>query len=266
MKTLTSFGCGNMASAIIQGMFGEKAKLRYLLYTPSKTKAQALSKVVGGEVLDSLEELESADFYMISCKPQQFSELAKDIKGKLNPKAVVISILAGTTVETISDSLGVSNVLRIMPNTPTLVGAGVNAFYFSESVETKRRDELVELFSTFSKVFVFKKEEEIDVITGFSGSGPAYIFEFSRLLTEKMISMGVSEEIATEMIKWTVFGSAKLQLESEDSSETLRNKVTSKNGVTYEALEKFKELKFENMIDQALNCAYNRSKELSKES
>jgi pyrroline-5-carboxylate reductase len=266
MKKLLSFGCGNMAGAIIKGMKANSCDLSYTLFTPSKTRAQALAKDVEGEVLEDLSKIPKADYYMISCKPQQLEELSKSIKGKLSKDSVIISILAGTTVSRLKEALGVEKVLRVMPNTPTLVGAGVNAFHFSSEVSKNERDELVSIFSSFSRVFDFEKEEEIDIITGFSGSGPAYIFEFSRLLTEKMISMGIDKEVATEMIKWTVFGSSKLQVESSESSETLRNNVTSKNGVTYEALEKFKELNLENMIDQALNCAYNRSIELSKES
>ena len=266
MKKLLSFGCGNMARAIIEGMHGSRSKLSYTLFTPSKTRAVSLAKDVEGVVLESLENIPRCDYYMISCKPQQLEELSKSIKGKLNPDATVISILAGTTVKRLQEALGIQNILRIMPNTPTLVGAGVNAFHFSNDFDSIIKNELVELFSSFSKVFTFEKENEIDKITGFSGSGPAYVFEFSRLLTKKMISMGIESDTAAEMIKWTIFGSAKLQLESSESSETLRNNVTSKNGVTYEALEKFKELNFENMIDQALDCAYNRSIELSKES
>ena len=264
MKELTSFGCGNMAQAIIEGMFKEGASLSFSLYTPSNTRAIELAAKVSGTHFSSLQEVPRSDFYMISCKPQQLDELAFNIKGKLNPDAVIISILAGTTTETIKSTLGVSKVLRVMPNTPSLVGAGVNAFYFSSEVSVSERSFLTEVFQSFSKVFTFDEEREIDVITGFSGSGPAYIFEFSRILIEKMTSMGIDKEIATEMIKWTFYGSSKLQLESDDSSEELRNKVTSKKGVTYEALEVFKESKFEKIVDKALDAAYTRSIELSK--
>ena len=264
-KTLLSFGCGNMANAIIQGLYNSQADLSYTLFTPSQTKAVSLSQIVAGEVLTSLNKIPSSNYFMISCKPQQLEELAKDIKSKLNEDSIIISILAGTTVETLQKLLGVQKVLRVMPNTPILVGAGVNAFYFSKEVSKSERQELIELFSKFSKVFTFESELEIDKITGFSGSGPAYLFEFSRLLTEKMISMGIEEQIATDMIKWTIYGSAKLQLDSNDSSERLRENVTSKNGVTYEALEVFKKMDFKNMVDNALDAAYNRSIELSKQ-
>jgi pyrroline-5-carboxylate reductase len=266
MKNLVSFGCGNMARAIIEGMKSKNNNINYTLYTPSKTRAISLAKDVDGIVLEDLDTIPKANYYMISCKPQQLDELSKSIKGKLDPDSIIISILAGTTVKRLQEAFGVKIVLRIMPNTPTLVGAGVNAFYFSNDFDSNSKSDLINLFSSFSKVFTFNNENEIDKITGFSGSGPAYIFEFSRLLTNKMISMGIDSEIAEEMIKWTVYGSAKLQLESSESSETLRNNVTSKKGVTFEALEKFKELNLENMIDQALDCAYNRSIELSKES
>ncbi|OUR97910.1 pyrroline-5-carboxylate reductase [Halobacteriovorax marinus] len=266
MKSLLSFGCGNMARAIIEGLYNKQAELSYTLYTPSQKRAIELAGVVNGVVLETLLEVPKCDYYMLSCKPQQLKELASEIKGKLNPDAVVISILAGSTVATIQDLLGVTKVLRIMPNTPALVGAGVNAFYFSDEVSASEREHLVKLFDSFSKVFVFETEDEIDKITGFSGSGPAYIFEFSRILIQKMVDMGIGADVASEMVKWTVFGASKLQLESNEGPETLRNNVTSKKGVTYEALEVFKSENMQLMVEKAIDAAYNRSKELSKNS
>lgn len=264
MKSLLSFGCGNMAQAIIKGMYKEKVSLDYFLYTPSNKKAIDLAKIIDGTHVPSLETVPSCDIYMLSCKPQQLKDLASEIRGKLNPDAIIVSILAGITTDTIKKELSIEKVLRVMPNTPSLVGAGVNALFFSDEVLVDEKEFLISIFESFSKVFSFEKESEIDVITGFSGSGPAYIFEFSRILTEKMISMGIERDTATEMIKWTFYGSSKLQLESSDSSEELRNKVTSKNGVTYEALEVFKKSNFEKIVDTALDAAYNRSVELSK--
>jgi len=263
-SSMMILGCGNMAQALVRGLFDQKMPFDFFTYTPSKTKAQELAKNVEGECVETLKGLPKCDYYMIACKPQQLEELVISLENQIPKDAVIISILAGVTTNTLKSLFFNDNIVRIMPNTPSLVGHGVNAFYFTEELETEKKDIVLNAFSSFSEVFTFDKEEKIDVITGFSGSGPAYIFEFSRIMINKMMAMGVSEETASAMVKHTFLGASKLMVESEDNPETLRNKVTSKKGVTYEALEVFKEANIEKIFDHALDAAYTRSVELSK--
>lgn len=264
MKKIAILGCGNMAQAIILGLFKEGVELECHTYTPSFSKAEKLALDVKGIAYKSLKDIPECDYYMVGCKPQQFEELARELKNIISKQATVVSILAGTTVSKIQELLDIKYVLRVMPNTPSLVGHGVNALYFSEEVSLGDKTFLTNMFDSFSKTFVFNKENEIDIITGFSGSGPAYIFEFANLMTKKMISMGIGESIAKEMVNHTFLGSSKLLVDSQNDAETLRNNVTSKNGVTYEALEIFKKYNMEAAFNDALDAAYNRSIELSK--
>ncbi len=257
-------GCGNMAQAIIKGLHKENAPFQFFTYTPSIIKAQALAKDVDGVFVEGLSDLGEFDYYMIACKPQQLGDLACDLNNQISKDAVIVSILAGTTVSTLEKTFSNNKIVRIMPNTPGLVGLGVNAFYFSDEVSIQSKNLLVESFKKFSEVFSFDEESKIDKITGFSGSGPAYIFEFARIMIEKMKTMGIEDEVAANMVKHTFLGASKLMVDSEDDPETLRNKVTSNKGVTYEALKVFKNENIENIFDRALDAAYNRTLELSK--
>jgi pyrroline-5-carboxylate reductase len=257
-------GCGNMAQAIIQGLYKVNAEIDFITYTPSITKAKALAEEVSGKYITELDNLPECDYYLIACKPQQLTELVKATAGKIPNKSIIISILAGTNTKTLSEAFNNSKIIRIMPNTPSLVGHGVNAFYTTAAVTKEEKSLITNYFSMFSEVFNFEEEDKIDIITGFSGSGPAYIFEFSRIMIQKMVKMGISEEVASGMVKHTFLGASKLMVESEDDPETLRNKVTSKKGVTYEALEVFKIENTEEIFGKALDAAYKRSIELSK--
>lgn len=256
-------GCGNMASALVEGM-NKSSSIKTVCYTPSNTRAVELSEKTGGESVLNISELPECDIYMIACKPQQFDELADKLAKCVKADSLIMSILAGTTTTYISKRLNTSKVIRVMPNTPSLVGEGVNALYFTDDVNKKMKNEVINLFDSFSNVFVFEKEDEIDLITGFSGSGPAYIFEFARIMIEKMTSYGIDPNSASKMIKHTFLGASKLMVESDDSPEALRNKVTSKEGVTYEALKVFEDNNINKIFSDALDAAYKRSKELAR--
>lgn len=254
-------GCGNMASALIIPMRG---KIDICTYTPSKVKAIKLASKVNGQMYETISDLPDCDFYMIGCKPQQFEELAKELKGKIPENSVIISLMAGVSVDYICTLLSHGPVVRTMPNTPSLVGKGVLALYANPQTSTTKSAEIIELFETGAEVYQFNSESKIDDITPFSGSGPAYIFEFARILTDKMTSMGVDADIAKKMIAETFAGAAEMLVTSKDSFEELRNNVTSKNGVTYEALKVFKDESLQDISNKAIDMALKRVKELKK--
>lgn len=257
-------GCGNMAQAIILGMAKSFKEIEFHTFTPSYTRAEDLAQKIDGKAWKELSEIPACDYYLIACKPQQVEELAQNFRNFLPSNTILISVLAGVTVNSLKEKFQCRRVARVMPNTPALVGEGVHAIYFSEETEDEKKAYIHKVFASIGEVFVFDEEEKIDVITGFSGSGPAYIFEIARIMTEKLSAMGVEEKMARQMIKSTLFGSAKLLKESDEDAETLRNNVTSKNGVTYEALEVFKKNNLEEIFGHALDAAFKRSKELAQ--
>jgi pyrroline-5-carboxylate reductase len=255
MKKLISFGAGNMAQALIPPL---ASSYEIHAYSPSGKSAKILAEKSSGQVQENLKSID-ADLYFICCKPQQFSDLALKLKGKLSKDALVVSILAGTTVDTLADSLGHSNILRLMPNTPSQFGHGVTLFYGEKNV-----DDFIGEMKKSNLMIMMKSEDQLDKVTAVTGSGPAYLFEFGRIMMEELKAMGLDECSSREMIAELFLGSSTMMKNREESFETLRNQVTSKGGVTFEALKVFTEAGLEKMTHEALVANYNRSKELAK--
>ena len=147
-----------------------------------------------------------------------------------------------------------------MPNTPSKVGFGVNLVYANFSSEWL--NQFKSDFSHCGDSFYLNHEEEIDMITPFSGSGPAYIFEFSRIFEKKLSSFGFDSKLAREIIAKTFRGASEMLVLEEDDSETLRRNVTSKGGVTYEALKVFSDSGIEDVFFKAMDEALRRNEEL----
>jgi pyrroline-5-carboxylate reductase len=259
---LLTFGAGNMAQALIPPMVkGEN--LRVKAFTPSMTKAQELADKVNGSVLENLKNIPEVDFYMLSCKPQQFHALASEISGKLKGEGIALSLLAGITIEEISLGLSHEKVVRLMPNTPALVGEGITLIYFSPTINESEKELIKRLLSHTGSIFECESEDQLDRLMGLTGSGPAYIFEFARLFSEYLTHFNVPKEVAEKLCIDLFKGSSMMMDQSKENLETLRNKVTSPNGVTHEALEVFKNEKIGNIFNQALESNYQRAKELA---
>ena len=248
-------GCGNLATAVVSKIEG----IELHTYTPSFTRAEALAKLKGGVAYKELKNLPKVDYLVLGMKPQQFIDFAKEFRPYFDPQTVVISLLAGTSVKSINEHLGASKVLRVMSNTPALVGAGLHALYF-ENIDNQEIAE--NFFKASGKILVLKKEEQIDSITCFSGSGPAYVFELARVLSKELEGRGFSAKEASLVIKQTVLGSSLLMSDSKLSPLELREQVTSKAGVTEKVLASIKESGFEELWKKALAVGETRIKEL----
>ena len=255
MKKLISFGAGNMAQALIPPLANF---YKVYSYTPTGTRAKVLAELTKGEVIEDFSEL-NADVYFICCKPQQFSDLSQKLKGKLNKDALVVSLLAGTTLKTLKEKLDHDNVLRLMPNTPSQFGHGVT-LYFSD----KNFEDLISQMKASNLMVKMNSEDQLDQVTAVTGSGPAYIFEFGRILFESLVDMGITKSDAKEMVAELFLGSSTMMKKREDEFETLREQVTSKGGVTYEALKVFQQAGLSDITKSALKANYLRSQELSK--
>ncbi len=254
-------GCGNMASALIIPM---KGMADFYTYTPSGEKAKKLAELVDGIFVSKLSELPPCDLYMVGCKPQQFADLAKSLQHVDFSSSTILSIMAGVTASTMSEAFKCKSVIRTMPNTPSMVGEGVLALYATSETKPAVVSDVVRLFESGASVYQFSEEDQIDIITPFSGCGPAYLFELGRILQTKMERMGIDSSIAKEMISKTFLGASTMMDQSLDTFTQLRENVTSKKGVTFEALEVFRKSGLEEIASNAIDAAYKRSKELSK--
>lgn len=253
-----------MVSAIVPNFSNSATEVNFSFYTPSQTKAKKLAAQVGGEFLAELpNDLSKYDFILLGFKPQQFNEMAKILGPMISREAHIISILAGTKLQTILEKLNVSMATRIMPNTPAQFGLGASLVSFSDKVEDIEKELILKMIKSIG-VATACTETELETATPFSGSGPAYFFLLTELLTKDLIGRGFSAEEAEKLCRQTFIGSARLLQESGLKADELRANVTSKGGVTHAAVETLKELGLEQHIHQAINNAIQRNEELGK--
>ncbi|MDO8493855.1 MAG: pyrroline-5-carboxylate reductase [Deltaproteobacteria bacterium] len=264
MKTkLAILGCGNMGSAIGIGLCKTTKSFALSLFDPDRKKAAALAQKTKGEAVSIFSDLKSCEYFLIACKPQQFAELAEELKPTLSKNVKIVSIMAGMATPTIQKKLGCKKLARVMPNTPALINEGAIAVRFF-NMNAGEKKKVLQILKAVGEVHVVASDREIDLVTAGTGSGPAYIFEIARILIDQLSKMGLKRVVAEPLVKQMIKGSAALMRQSKDSPEALRNKVTSKGGTTEAALKVFKKEKLEKIFQKALTAAFKRGQALSK--
>jgi pyrroline-5-carboxylate reductase len=204
-----------------------------------------------------------ADALLLVVKPQDMPAVLAEIKDSINPAAVVVTFAAGKTISFISSGLGTGNpVVRVMPNTPTMVGAGMAAASIGAGVTDAQREFVLGFLSATGKVIEVTEDLQ-DAVTATSGSGPAYFFAFVEAMVVGAKELGLSHEDATTLTVQTILGAAKLLDESGKSATTLRENVTSPNGTTAAALASFSDDDLSAMVIKAMKAARDRSQELA---
>jgi pyrroline-5-carboxylate reductase len=205
----------------------------------------------------------SADALLLVVKPQDMGAVLEEIKASINRSAVVITFAAGKTIGFIAHGLGTGNpVVRVMPNTPTLVGAGMAAASMGPGVTQDQKSFVLGFLGATGKVIEVAEEFQ-DAVTATSGSGPAYFFAFVEAMVSGAKELGLSDEEATTLTVQTIVGAAKLLDESGKSATTLRENVTSPNGTTAAALASFAAGDLNSMVAKAMKAARDRSQELA---
>jgi pyrroline-5-carboxylate reductase len=205
----------------------------------------------------------AADALLLVVKPQDMAAVLEEIKGSINPAAVVITFAAGKTISFISNALGTGNpVVRVMPNTPTLVGAGMAAASMGAGVTAAHKQFVLGFLAATGKVIEVTEDLQ-DAVTATSGSGPAYFFAFVEAMVAGAKALGLSEADATTLTIQTIVGAAQLLDESGKSPTTLRENVTSPNGTTAAALASFAANDLNSMVATAMKAARDRSQELA---
>ena len=205
----------------------------------------------------------AADALLLVVKPQDMAAVLEELKGFINPAAVVITFVAGKTISFISNALGTANpVIRVMPNTPTMVGAGMAAASMGVGVTDDHKKFVLGFLAATGKVIEVSEDLQ-DAVTATSGSGPAYFFAFVEAMVAGAKELGLSQEDATTLTIQTIVGAAKLLDESGKSATTLRENVTSPNGTTAAALASFGAGDLNSMVAKAMKAASDRSQELA---
>ncbi len=255
-------GCGNMSTAIWQGILDSKlATAAEIIISDADSEKLKAAEDRGIKVTgDNLEVLD-AEYILFAVKPQVFAEVAKEIKGKAN-QAVLISIMAGITVEKIKTLTGADKVARVMPNTPCMIKKGISAVSLAD-VPQAERGFVLDLFSGIGEVIELP-EAMFDAVTSLSGSGPAYVYMFLDGMIKGGIEGGLSYEQAKALAIATMQGASELFRRQNKSLEELIAAVSSKGGTTIEAVKVFKERGLTEIIADGIRACERRSKELSK--
>ena len=268
METIGFVGSGNMAEALIKGIIaaGVYKPDNILISDIRSERLDFLAEQYGVQPVDENKILASrVDILVLSVKPQSMNEALETVKDSVGAAMLVISIAAGIKVANIADVLGDIAVVRVMPNTPALVGEGASALFANDKAKPML-EKAKTIFSSVGKAVVVDNEELIDAVTAVSGSGPAYYF----LLMEEMIKaagqLGLADDVAKDLVLQTAKGASLLAAEADKKGEgpaELRQKVTSPGGTTEAALKVLADGKFGPLITQAIKKACDRSKQLS---
>jgi pyrroline-5-carboxylate reductase len=204
------------------------------------------------------------DIIIIAVKPQDFYELAETIQPFLSPEHIVLSVMAGISIATLESHLGITKIVRSMPNIPTQIGEGMTVFCASQTVDRKELFIVQNLINTTGKSIYVEQESMLNAATAISGSGPAYVFYFMQAMIESAIQLGFSASEAEFLVNQTFAGSVQLQKRSKIGNEEWIEKVASKGGTTEAALEVFGNWNMKSIIDSALNAANERAIALGK--
>ena len=257
-------GAGVMGEALIAALISSGVKPDLITISEKREdRAQELISKYSIKAASLAANVSDADALLLVVKPQDMAAVLEEVKGSINPKAVVITFAAGKTISFISNGLGTDNpVVRVMPNTPTLVGKGMAAASIGTGVTDAQRDFVLGFLAATGKVIEVSEDLQ-DAVTATSGSGPAYFFAFVEAMVAAAQELGLSEKDATTLTVQTLVGAAALLEQSGKSATTLRENVTSPNGTTAAALAAFGGNDLNSMVANAMKAARDRSQELA---
>lgn len=271
MKTnkIGFIGGGNMASSLISGLIasGHPAQQIWVADIDAE-KLEALADQLGVNISCSNEQLvELSDVLVLAVKPQVLRAVAVGIAPLLQRKQpLVVSIAAGISQVSLARWLGSQvAVVRCMPNTPALVQTGATALHANANVSGSQRDLAENIMRAVGLALWVDKESDLDAVTAISGSGPAYFFLLMEAMEKSALDFGLDRQTVRLLVQQTALGAAKIALESSESPEILRKRVTSPGGTTQRAIETFLNGGFHNLVAKALHAARERSIEMSKE-
>jgi len=265
--TIGFIGAGNMAEAMIRGLVrgGHVPAARITASGPRRERLDKLAASYGIAItLDNREVARSAGLVVLSVKPQILDKVLREIGDQLTPGALVVSIAAGVDTEAIESAIadGV-RVVRAMPNTPALVGAGATAIAAGKHASEADLATAKALFDAVG-ITVVLDETHLDAVTGLSGSGPAYIFLILEALSDAGVKVGLSRRSAQLLAAQTVLGSAKMLIETDEHVGRLKDMVTSPGGTAIAGLHTLEEGGLRTTLINAVETATKRARELGR--
>ena len=269
---LAFIGCGVMGESMVAGLLRENIvdPNNIAASHPRESRRAELAEKHGIAVFESNSDAAKTvvghenSAVLICVKPQRLARVLSDLTGILHLDQLVLSIVAGATIEHLADELGTAKIVRAMPNTPSQIGAGITAWTCTEAVIETERGHVREILAALGKELFVETENMIDMATSLSATGPTYIFMVMEALTDAGVHLGFSRDMAKELVQETMLGSVKFAMESHKHPAELRNMVTSPGGTSAEAIYQMEKGSLRTVLSKAVYAAYKRAVELGR--
>jgi pyrroline-5-carboxylate reductase len=254
-----------MARALAEG-FVQRAGVAAVDVTAADCSAEARTAfqrvVPGTQVTPDNRVAAASDVVVLALKPQHMAAVLEEIN-PIDPDRLVVSIAAGVTLEQLCEGLGTQRIVRVMPNTPALIGAGASGFCRATGASAADGSLVRRLLEAVGRCWELP-ESLMDAVTGLSGSGPAFVFLFIEALSDGGVRMGLPRDVARELATQTVLGAAQLAAAGSEHPAQLKDRVTSPGGTTIAGLHALERGAFRGLVMSAVQAATERSRELSR--
>jgi len=268
-KKISFIGGGNMAQALISGLVGCGIKPNLITVADPSSDAREQLAAKGLNTVDPMADPKSAvigaDIVVLAVKPQMMKMVVGAFADVLDNQ-LVISVAAGLSTDLLSNMLGgYSNIVRAMPNTPSMIQMGATGLYGTDNISAEQKQLATAVMEASGLVMWVDDEEHMHAVTAVSGSAPAYMFYFIESMVDGAVALGLDKEQASALAMQTMLGAAKMAMNSDDAPAELRRKVTSPNGTTQAAVESMQANEIGRQISEAMQACYDRSQALSEE-
>ncbi|WGW00691.1 pyrroline-5-carboxylate reductase [Vibrio sp. YMD68] len=268
-KKITFIGAGNMTRSIIAGLVASGYPASLITATnPSQPKLDYLSEQYGiNTQSDNTTAAKNAEVIVLSVKPQLMETVGKELQSVDYSDKLVISIAAGINSARLNEMFNTTlRLVRVMPNTPSLVGQGMSGLFAADEVQEQDKKFAAELMSAVGKVCWVGQESGINSVIAAAGSAPAYFFLFMEAMQAEAIAQGFDQETARLLVQQSALGAAEMVVANPETElATLREQVTSKGGTTAEALKTFNQHQLSSIVAKAMQSAVARAQEMEKE-
>jgi len=266
---ITFIGPGVMAEAMIAGIIRHRVSLpeQIIASGTRPNHMQDLEKRYGiSATIENVDAVEHADVVILSVKPQHLKTILPELCGKIKPSSLVLSIIAGATLDQICGELDHKHVIRSMPNTPAQIGEGITVWTAAHDVSEEHKEIAQKILGALGDEIYLEEEYYLDMATALSGTGPAYVFMFMEAMVDAGVHLGFPRRIAEKLVAKTLRGSVDYYQQDENPVHLarLRNQVTSPGGTSAAALYYLEKAGFRTAISRAIWAAYERSLALGK--
>ena len=267
-RRIATVGSGVMAEAIIAGLLRGNlvAPDQIVASHPRSDRRESLERAHGIRTVEAnAEAVEGADIVLLGIKPQMLARVGRELRGRLGPGQLVISILAGATTRALAGHLGHREVVRSMPNTPAQLGKGVTVWYATPETSAEQREQAATLLSALGTQVEVDDERLVAMATAVSGTGPTYVFLVMEALIDAAVHLGFARHVAHDLVIETLEGSTLFAKQSGMHPAQLRNMVTSPGGTSAAALHELESGRLRTVLSEAVWAAFRRTVELGEQ-